>query len=122
MQNRPSKLGLAVLAFALASALALLSVFVERTGPELEQYGNLCGPRFDEPCYRPLLKGGLPLAYLFDMPGVSVEGQLSFGEDTLRPAAFLVDVGVYFTLILLSILLGSRCRAALVCGANRADA
>jgi hypothetical protein len=121
MQNRLFKLGLVVLAFVLASALALLSVCVERTGPELEQYGNLCGPTFDDPCYRPLLKGGFPVAYLFDMPGVSVEGQLSFGEDTLQPLAFLVDIVVYFIFILLSILVGSRCRPALICSANRAD-
>lgn len=122
MQNRLSKLALAGLAFVFASALALLSVFVERTGPELAQYGNLCGPAFDDPCYRPLLKGGFPVAYLFDTPGVSVEGKLSFGEDTLLLEALLVDIVAYFTVILLSVLVVSRYWAALICRSNRADA
>jgi hypothetical protein len=42
-----------------------------------------------------------PLAYLFDAPGVSVEGKLSFGEDHLRPAPFLFDVAVYVAVTLL---------------------
>lgn len=122
MRNRLSKLALAGLAFVLASALALLSVFVERTGPELEQYGNLCGSTFDDPCYRPLLKGGFPAAYLFDMPGVSVEGRLSISEDTLLLEALLVDIVVDFAVLLLAVLVVPRCWAAVRCRLNRADA
>jgi hypothetical protein len=84
-----------------ALSLALLSSEIERTGPELARYGNLCGPSFGDPCLRPVLKGGFPFAYLFDAPGVSVEGKLSFGEDVLRPAPLVIDVGVYFAVILL---------------------
>jgi hypothetical protein len=116
MQSRLSKPGLVGLAFVLACALALLSVLVERTGPELVQYGNLCGTTFDAPCYRLVLKGGFPFAYLFDMPGVSVENQLSLGEDILHPTALMLNIVAYFSAVMLSILApASR-------GAQRADA
>jgi hypothetical protein len=82
-----------------ALSLALLSSEIERTGPDLAQYGNLCGPSSSEPCLKPVLKGGYPFAYLFDAPGVSVQGRLSFGEDELRPAPFVIDSGVYFALV-----------------------
>jgi hypothetical protein len=63
-----AKLSLIGLVLISAITLALLSVYVERVGPELAQYGNLCGPRADVPCYKPALKGGFPVAYLFDAP------------------------------------------------------
>jgi hypothetical protein len=78
---KPSLLGLALIA---AITLALVSVYVERTGPDLVQYGNLCGAAALDPCYKPALKGGFPVAYLFDAPGVSRERQLAFGEDKLH--------------------------------------
>ena len=40
MQSRLAKAGFVSLAFVLAVACALLSALVERTGPELVQYGN----------------------------------------------------------------------------------
>lgn len=81
-----------LLALVLLSMLvALLSSFIERRGPERVQYGNLCGATAMEPCTRPWLKGGFPVAYLFDAPGVSVENQLAFVEDDFRPAAFALD-------------------------------
>ncbi len=52
---------------------------------------------------KPVLNGGFPFAYLFDAPGVSVEGKLSLVEDQLRPVPFLVDVAVYFAVILLMV-------------------
>ncbi len=92
-----AKLGLA----SAALALALLSSEIERAGPELAHYGNLCGASSSEPCMKPVLNGGFPFAYLFDAPGVSVEGKLSFVEDQLRPVPFFIDVAVYFAVILL---------------------
>lgn len=86
-----------------AITLALLSVFVERIGPELVQYGDSD--------YKPVLKGGFPLAYLFDMPGVSVVRQLSFGEDKLFVGALILDIAFYFALVLLPILLVSHRRS-----------
>lgn len=94
------KLGLASLTFLLAAVLALLSVNVQRTGPEVVEYGNMCGPNSSDPCYEPELKGGFPIAYLIDAPGVSVEHQLSLGEDDLHPEALALDVALYFAAIL----------------------
>ena len=97
MNNWFAKLGLV----SAATALALLSSEIEHTGPELAQYGNLCGASSSRSCLNPALTGGFPFAYLFDAPGVSVEGRLSFGEDHFRPAPFVFDVTVYFAVILL---------------------
>jgi hypothetical protein len=84
-----------------ALSLALLSSQIERTGPELAQYGNLCGPSHSDPCLAPVLQGGFPFPYLFDAPGVSVVGKLSFGEDELRPVPLLVDAGIWLAAVLL---------------------
>ena len=81
----------------MALLLALLSVFIERRGPDLVQYGNLCGQSGDEPCTRPVLSGGFPLPFLFDAAGISVENQLAFFEDDFAPAAFVFD-GVAYAL------------------------
>lgn len=101
-----------------ALSLALLSSEVESTGPELVQDGNICGPTFNEPCLKPVLKGGFPVAYLFDVPGVSVQGKLSFGEDEFRPAAFVLDAGVYFAVMLLIAYAGALRRSARPGGAS----
>lgn len=85
----------------LAVLLALASVLVQGHGPEQVADGNVCGPRGDGPCLRPALKGGFPVAYLVDRPGVSVEGKLSLGEDELLPAALLIDVAFYALLLAL---------------------
>ena len=94
--------------FALASVLALLSMHIHRTGPELSKYGNLCGPTSSDPCYEPALKGGFPIAYLYDTPGVSVEHQLSLSGDMLHPAALALDVAFYFAAILFIVWMGAR--------------
>ena len=100
---RSTKLSWTAIALILAITLALLSVCVERVGPELAVYGNLCGRGASDPCYKPVLKGGFPVAYLFDAPGVSVERQLAFGEDKLFVSALVLDVAIYFALILFAI-------------------
>jgi hypothetical protein len=100
----------AVLALVLSVTLALLSVFIQRQGPELVQYGNLCGPTGNDPCTRPVLKGGFPFAYLFDNPGVSVENQLAFIEDQMSLGALILDIAVYFTVIMVAVLVVSRHR------------
>jgi hypothetical protein len=102
------KLRLVLVAFVLGNALALLSVLIERKGPELLPYGNMCGANSNEACYEPALNGGFPLAYLTDMPGVSVQHQLSFGEDTLHPAALVLDIAFYIAAILIVGRLASR--------------
>jgi hypothetical protein len=110
--SRVTRLTLTGIALISAIALALLSVYVERVGPELTAYGNLCGPAAADPCYKPVLKGGFPVAYLYDAPGVSVERQLSFGEDKLSLGALLIDIVIYLAIVLLAILLVSNYRSA----------
>lgn len=46
------------------------------------------------------MNGGFPVAYIFDTPGVSVEHQLSFVEDTFCATAFIIDVAFYFIIVL----------------------
>jgi hypothetical protein len=91
-----------------AITLALLSVHVERIGPDLAVYGNLCGPSGSDFCYTPVLKGGFQVAYLFDAPGVSRERVLAFGEDKLSVGALVLDVAIYFAIILLVMLVVSH--------------
>jgi hypothetical protein len=95
-----SKLRLASFALVSGIMLTLLSVSVERKGPELAPYGNLCGPRHDDLCYEPQLKGGFPIAYLFDSPGTSVERDLGL-EDKLVLGALFLDIALYFVIVLL---------------------
>jgi hypothetical protein len=85
---------ISLVAFALFSALILtvLSVFVERVGPEMVRYGDSD--------FKPVLKGGFPVAYLFDMPGVSVERKLTFVEDILSTRALVLDIAIYFAIVL----------------------
>jgi hypothetical protein len=77
-------------------------MYVQRKGPEEVVYSNLCGPTNDDLCYKKVLKGGFPIAYLFDSPGVSVEDQLAFFEDNFRGRAFLIDFVVYLIVILIA--------------------
>jgi len=109
------------IALFLAIALALLSVRVERVGPELIAYGNLCGPNAADPCYKPVLKGGFPVAYLFDAPGISVERQLSFGEDKLYAGALIIDIAIYLAIVLLAMLVVSHYRSARMQTTDRAS-
>jgi len=108
-----AKLGLTSLAIIAALALALGSVNIERVGPEVAAYGNLCGPHTDDPCLEPVLKGGFPFAYLFDAPGISVERQLAFVEDQLHVGALILDIAIYFALVLAAILAVHRARTRL---------
>lgn len=94
------RVALCMCAFLLANVLTLLTVMIERTGPELRSYGNLCGPALDGDCLKPALKAGFPFAYLFDKPGISVEHQLAFVEDEFLPMGWLLDAGVYFVVLL----------------------
>lgn len=102
---------------ALALASAALSVFVERWGPELAPYGNLCGPQSSEPCMELVLNAGFPIAFLFDQAGVSVEHRLSVLEDQFRIGAFAMNAGFYWLLyglvfMLLRALIGRSARSA----------
>ena len=118
--SRVAKLSQIGVAFIAAIMLALLSVHVERIGPELVVYGNLCGPSHSDFCYKPVLKGGFPVAYLFDAPGVSIERQLAFVEDNLSVISLALDIAIYFAIILLAMLVVSRWLSARMQAASRA--
>jgi hypothetical protein len=94
--SRLVKVSLIGLALIVGITLALLSVSLERVGPELVQYGDSD--------YRPVLKGGFPFAYLFDAPGISVERQLTLVEDRMSVVALILDIAIYFATALLTIL------------------
>ena len=87
-----SDLAITLLAFLVAIAVTAYSSNIQRFGPELGVYGNLCGPSGNELCYEPILNGGLPIPYFFDNPGISVRGTLDFFEDEFRVLPFLIDV------------------------------
>lgn len=95
-------------ALGVAVALTLLSVRFQRTGPEQVVYSNLCGPDANDLCYRPVLKGGIPVAYLFDAPGISVENQLAFVEDDFHGGAFAIDVVLWLAAIIVGYSLAVR--------------
>lgn len=101
MKNALRKLSVLGLTLILAVTLALMSAHVERVGPEMVAYGNLCGATASDPCYKPALKGGFPVAYLFDTPGVSRERQLAFGEDKVHIDALVTDIATYFVILML---------------------
>lgn len=109
---RMRRIATLLLVLVLAVLLSLGSLAVQRHGPEQVAYGNLCGARGDSPCLRPVLKGGFPVAYLVDRPGVSVEDQLFLFEDELLPAALLIDV-TFYALFLGLMVLGWRRRRPL---------
>ena len=117
--NSPKSFALAVV---LALALTLLSSLVERNGPELASYGNLCGPSSDQDCLEPVLNAGLPLAYLFDQPGVSVERKLFILQDNFRPLPFTLDFLVYLSLVTLALFIAGRRRTKTTQPATQSDA
>lgn len=90
------------LSFLLAFTLTVGSFFLQRNGPELIEFGNLCGSLPNELCYEPVLKGGFPIAYVFDAPGISVPRQLG-PEDSFSLGAFALDLAIYFFLGLVAI-------------------
>lgn len=96
--NTPCAVGFAAIA---AMTLALTSVRVERVGPACAAYGNVCGSESHDPCYKPVLKGGFPFAFLYDAPGVSVERQLAFIEDKLDAGSLILDTVIYFAVCML---------------------
>jgi hypothetical protein len=95
------KLLRAGLTVALASALAVGSSWIERDGPDHGIYcalGKVNG--VDVYCPKPKRNGGWPAPFLFDRPGVSVEGQLAFVEDDLRPGPLAANLAFYLLLLL----------------------
>ena len=96
------RIALVVTAALGALWLTLASVGWERRGPELVENGNLCGPARDEICWEPALTGGFPLAWVVDIPTISVPGELHWAEDRVRPGAFWLDFAFWFAVLALT--------------------
>ena len=89
-----------IAAFA-AVVLTSASVFIERHGPQLIITGETCGANKKDFCFERVLKGGFPLAYIYDTAITSKPGTLNRGEDDVRRGAFLGDVLLYFATLVL---------------------
>ena len=84
-----------------AFVLTIASSGLERFGPDQAVYCAL-GKSSDGHeiwCPEPVLNGGWPAPYLYDSPGISVERQLSFVEDSFRPGPFLANLAFYALLL-----------------------
>jgi hypothetical protein len=83
---------------SLSIVLTIVSFAIQRHGPEVGVYGNVCGPNGDQLCLRPKLNAGFPLGYVFDNTATSVRDQLTpFVEDDFRIFPFLLDLLIYGT-------------------------
>lgn len=93
--------------------LAIASSWYQRIGdapPEWDQ--ELCSYTPPRSCREGVLKGGWPLPYIVDSPGVSVVGKVTIiGEDRFHAAPFLADAAIAGALVWL--LLGARRRKRL---------
>jgi hypothetical protein len=96
-------------AFA-AVALTSASIYIERHGPQFIILRETCGPRGKDYCFDPVLKGGFPIAYLYDTP-FGRTGTLSRSEDNFRRGPFLLDVLIYFAAFVLGRETVARLRA-----------
>ncbi len=86
-----------------ALTLAIASSWIERYGPDQAVYCAL-GKSADGHeiwCPEPVLNAGWPAPFLYDTPGISVERQLSFMEDSFRSGPFLAD-SAFFALLLMA--------------------
>jgi hypothetical protein len=106
----------------LALAVTLLSLLIEREGPELASYGNLCGPSSNQACREPVLNAGFPFPYLFDQPGVSVERKLHLLQDNVRTTPFALNFFAYLAILATAILAARRLRNAVPKPHPRSDA
>jgi hypothetical protein len=90
---------------SIAIVITLATFAIQRHGPEIGTYGNVCGSTGDQPCTHILLNAGYPLGYVFDNPSVSVRDKLMpIIEDEFRIIPFILDTIFYaVALSLLSI-------------------
>jgi len=88
----PARVALSTIA---GLALAISSRWYERIGRAPAAWDDeLCSLDPPRSCREGVLKGGWPLPYLVDAPGVSVVGKLSIGEDHFQPWAFAADAAI----------------------------
>ena len=107
-QSKIKLAALILISLLLSVILTGVSITIQKVGPEVGMYGNVCGPSGNEPCYQELLKGGFPIPYLFDNPGVSVRGQLSFFEDDFHVFPFILDNLFYIIVLGLVLIIASN--------------
>lgn len=88
----------ALVGITVSLVLAAGSLGIQKPGPEMGEFGSVCGPTGDQPCYRPLLTAGWPIGYVVDRPDLPVQDRLGF-EDDIRPAMYLLDALFYFALL-----------------------
>ena len=96
--------------FVASLVLACGSSWVQRYGPDYAIYcsvGTLEAPIL---CPKPRLNSGWPAPFLFDTPGISVEGKVSFLEDDFRPAPFAATLAFYLLSLLALAALARRLR------------
>ena len=109
-RGRPAR---RVAPLVLAGLLATLATsLAQRTRPEVQEWD--CPPA-PASCARPVLVGGLPLAYVSDHHGISVVGRVGLlgallGEDRFHPAAFWADVAVWTLVAWSASRIGARSR------------
>jgi hypothetical protein len=97
----PRLIRLALIGLAFAVALALGSVGVQRSGPEQAVVANVCGASFNEACHEAVRNGGFPLAFVFNVPSISVPYKLG-PEDDFRFVPFVGDVAAFWGLLALA--------------------
>lgn len=88
------------LILVIATIAASLSANAQRFGPDQGIYcdiGKING--IDVYCPKPKLNGGWPAPFLFDKPGISVEGKLGLVEDDFRPWPFVANVSFYLVIL-----------------------
>ena len=84
----------------LAVFLTGCSFLLQRMGPSIGVYGTECPDQPGGLCMGHLLGAGFPIQYMLDQPGVSIVGEISFG-DQLMLHLFLADVAIYFFVLYL---------------------
>ena len=108
IESERAGLPIIITSLVIAFALTIYSSNIQRVGPAIRGFGNVCGPSGDERCYEPVLNAGFPLPYFFDNPSISARGNLSLLEDEFRILPFLVDVYLFGIVLSAMLFAGKR--------------
>ena len=107
IESERARLAFVITSLVIAFALTIYSSNIQRVGPAIRGFGNVCGPSGEERCYEPVLNAGFPLPYFFDNPSISARGNLSLLEDEFRILPFLIDFYL-FGIVSLAMLFAGR--------------
>jgi len=108
IESERAGLAIVITSLVIAFALTIYSSNLQRVGPAIRGFGNVCGPSGEERCYEPVLNAGFPLPYFFDNPSISARGNLALLEDDFRILPFLVDVDLIGIVSLAMLFAGRR--------------